>query len=275
MYERRSLGRRKSHYTQASRLGDIIEVGSSQDPNIGMVQLVINAANTMSLRKYLNWIVNLEEVHHYQSIQHAQARDTEYFDEPAIIVLRNLQVLETMYRPGRVMLPSEYTQKMVRAIHETLSRLRLEMEDRFEDISHNSHHMSAGEFVEWVSSQYKVGRHRLELARSGLRHNPDSVRGQQQDVSRAMAYYDSPNVLHETSATNVFADVILTALQSFVVTSPHRPKSDLEITKGLFKSWKQKRDKKKTQRKGTSVMDRRISTLEIEDQLLCQHPSPS
>lgn len=252
-----------------------------------LVLAAINNSKLMSLRKWIHWVVSLHEIHRYQSVHHVQAKQTESSTASAVLVLRNLQELWKMYTPGRVMLPTEEVREVVRTIHGILQKQKLEAEDRYEEIDRNSRAMTSLEFMEWLSLSYKVAGKRFKLPVTGIFYNSDSHTDQHKELDRAIFYYstDNSDVMHDTSATNTFSDVIVSALKNHQARlSPERrdatqrmagPRSDYQILYDYFMSRKAKKVEAEKASRTPQPAAASSSLRSLGDRLLFHHASPS
>lgn len=180
-----------------------------------LVIAAINNASTMSLRKWLHWIVGLREIHDYQSLSHTQVNREADLYAPTITVLRNLQVLAKMYEPDRVWLPSQEVWEVVATIHGILLQQKRDMEEKYEEIQLQSRTLTSSAFIEWLSYRYRVVGRKLKLVSAGWFHDPDSISDQIDETWKAMEFYKATEVAYDQSDTNTFSDVIIKALAGY------------------------------------------------------------
>lgn len=229
-------------------------------PRASLAQIAVNNAKTMSLRRFLHWVVTQPEIHPFQSISYAQTKDTEKPNARAIFVLRNLVVLEEMYRPGRVMLPSQELYHIVQVIHRELQHMRRMTEDTVEQIQQKSHSMDATEFITWLSYHFTVCGRRFSVPKPGFFYNPDSLTNQQRLVDRAFEFYHQPDVLHDRTLTNALGDIILRAILGY--------RDEAFRSNGKYKSSAQRQAERRVAREAAA------KSSPGADRLLFQHDTP-
>lgn len=238
-----------------------LRTGPASDvPHASLAQIAVNNARTMSLRRFLHWVISQPEIHTLQSINHAQAKDTEKSTTRAIHVLRNLVVLEEMYRPGRVMLPTQELYHIVQVIHTELEHMRRLTEDTVEQIHGNSRSMDATEFVTWLSYHFTVCERRFKIPKASFLYDPDSLTCQQHLVDKALEFYRQPDILHDRTLTNALIDIIVRALMGYY--------NEAYRSNGKYKPLAQIRAERKAARENSA------KSSPGADRLLFQHDAP-
>lgn len=252
-----------------------------------LVLTAINNSKLMSLRKWILWVIGLREIHQYQSIHYGQFEPKTSSTASAVEVLRDLQELWKMYTPGRVMLPTEEVREVVLTIYDILSKQKLEAEEAFEEIDRNSRSMTSLEFMDWLSFNCRVAGGRFRLPVAGIFYNPDSLTDQHKEIDRAILYY-SPNnsdIMHDTSATNTFSDVIVSALKSHqarllpgrrdIAQQSAGPRSDWQMLYDIWSTHKQKKDEAEKASRTPQPAAASSSSRSLGDRLLFSHALPS